>query len=585
MRTIETDKPGINQKIPGDARILLMQLPFWTPLIPPQGIARLKAYLKRFGFCNVKTLDANIEIDFKNLYEKYFDTARIYVPPEKQGNFYDNGHDVLKNHLMVKLNRPNLEKDNINNNYIMLVKKFYLETYLCSPDDEEIKILDGIIEEFYRKFTAYIRGILKEVQPAVFGLTVHSGNLPASMLAFRMAKEFNPGIMTVMGGSIFAAELRENTPDFEFFLKITGPYLDRLIVGQGERSFLKLLQGEIPGEQRVINAMAAEGDILDISSLERPDLSDFQLDKYSCMAGYCSSSCPNTCSFCNERAFFGEYQTRNPAAAIEEMIDIYRQSGVKLFYMLDVIMNDIITDFTAQLKKHQLPIYFDCYLRVADSVCNPDNTLLWRQGGCYRVRLGVESGSQRMLDLIGKGITVQQTRATLASLARAGIKTTGYLVVGLPGETEQDFQQTLDFIEEVKDYFYQVEPHLFRYFYTGQSHSQQWAEHRVPLYPSETRDSLVCQTWWVKGKPSRKTAVDRLCRMVEHCKKLGITNPYSVYAKYQADLRWKSLHENAVPSVAELSQPPQWLIHEKNAVKKRMIARATIKEEEGEFAI
>jgi hypothetical protein len=580
MRTLETPAPGVKHKISKEAGILLMQLPFWTPLIPPQGIARLKAYLKRFGYENVITIDANVEMDFKNLYEKYFDTAKTYIPPEKQGNFYDNGHDLLKNHCMVKLNPPNQG----NYSYIQLIKQFYLETYLCNLSDESINHLDGIIRIFYEKFENYLVDLLKKEQPAVLGLTVHSGNLPASMFAYQLAKKYHPGLMTVMGGSIFAAELGLNTPDFELFLKKTEPYLDRLIVGQGERAFLKLLAGEIPPDHRVITAPDLEGEILDISSFERPDLTDFELEKYSCMAGYCSKSCPNRCSFCNERAFFGDFQPRNPLQAVEEMIDIYQQSGVKLFYMLDVIMNDVITDFTAELRKHELPIYFDCYLRVADPVCNPDNALSWRQGGCYRARLGVESGSQRMLDLIGKEIKVEQTKAALASLARAGIKTTGYLVVGLPGETQEDFQKTLDFVEESKDYFYQVEPHLFRYFYTGQSHSDKWAQNRVPVYPVEAQDSLVCQTWWVKGEHSRRTAVDRLCKMVEHCNKLGITNPYSVYAKYKADLRWKELHENAVPSVAELNNPSHWLINERKAVKKRIIAKAAIKEE-GDFDI
>lgn len=580
MRTLEAPAPGVRHKISKDARILLMQLPFWTPLIPPQGIARLKAYLKRFGYVNVITIDVNMEMDFKNLYEKYFDTVKIYIPPKKQGNFYDNGHDLLRNHLMAKLNQTNQDNDN----YVKLLKRFYLETYLCNLSEESINHLDGIIEIFYEKFENYLVDLLKQEQPSVLGLTVHSGNLPVSMFAYRLAKEHFTGIMTVMGGSIFAAELGLNTPDFELFLKKTRPYLDRLIVGQGERAFLKLLAGEIPSDQRVITAPDLEGEILDISSFERPDLTDFELEKYSCMAGYCSKSCPNRCSFCNERAFFGDFQPRDPEQAVEEMIDVYQQSGVKLFYMLDVIMNDVITDFTTELMKHDLPIYFDCYLRVADSVCNPDNTMLWRQGGCYRVRLGVESGSQRMLDLIGKEIKVEQTKAALASLARAGIKTTGYLVVGLPGETREDFQKTLDFLEESKDYFYQVEPHLFRYFYTGQSHSDQWAQNRVTVYPAEVQDTLVCQTWWLKGNPSRRTAMDRLCKMIEHCNKLGITNPYSVYAKYQADLRWKKLHENAVPSVAELSNPSHWLINERKAVKKRIIAKATIKEE-GDFDI
>lgn len=577
MNQKETELSMVNNKISRGAKILLMQLPFWTPLIPPQGIARIKGYLKGFGYLDVKTIDACIIGDFKDLYEKYFDTAKAFIPPQLQGNFYDNGHDLLRNHLMAKLNMQN-ESD-----YIQLLKLFYRETYLCDLNDRQIKKLDGIIQVFYQEFENYFNDLLKSEQPAVLGLTVHAGNLPVSMFAYQLAKKYNPEIMTVMGGSIFAAELGVDTPDYKNYLKKTAPYLDKIIIGQGERLFLKLLEGHIPTKQRLITANDMDTEILDISSFERPDLSDFQLAKYSCMAGYCSKSCPNKCSFCNERAFFGEYQARDPIVAVEEMISIYQQSGTKLFYMLDVIMNDVITDFTAELRKHDLPIYFDCYLRVADEVCNPDNTLLWRQGGGYRVRLGVESGSQRMLDLIGKGITVEQTKAALANLAHAGIKTTAYLVVGLPGETQEDFQKTLDLIEESKDNFYQIEPHLFRYFYTGQSHSDKWAKRRFPIYPEKFQNSLVCQTWWVDQEPSRKTAVRRLCEMVEHCKKLGITNPYSIYDKYKADLRWKNLHENAVPSVADLNEPSHWLLAERKAVKKRIIAKRTIKEE-GDFA-
>ena len=80
-------------------KILLVLLPFWTPQIPPLGISCLKGFLQARGY-PVSTVDVNVEDQFKELDHWYFDTLKTYIPPNKRGNFYNIGHDLLQNHMM-----------------------------------------------------------------------------------------------------------------------------------------------------------------------------------------------------------------------------------------------------------------------------------------------------------------------------------------------------------------------------------------------------------------------------------------------------------------------------------------------------
>ena len=83
-------------------KIFLLLLPFWTPMIPPMGIAGIKSFLGKYGY-RVKIADANIEDEGRNYYYAYFDELKAEVPKEKRGNFFSIGHDVLRNHMMAHL--------------------------------------------------------------------------------------------------------------------------------------------------------------------------------------------------------------------------------------------------------------------------------------------------------------------------------------------------------------------------------------------------------------------------------------------------------------------------------------------------
>jgi radical SAM superfamily enzyme YgiQ (UPF0313 family) len=218
--------------------------------------------------------------------------------------------------------------------------------------------------------------------------------------------------------------------------------------------------------------------------------------------------------------------------------------------MSDSLLNPIVNDLSQELSASEKAIYWDGYLRADNHVCDTENTFKWRRGGFYRARLGIESGSPRILELMDKRITPDQIRSALASLALAGIKTSTYWVIGYPGETEEDFQQTLDLIELMKDDIYEAECNPFRFYLSGQVQSQEWAEKNNcrPLYPGNARQSLILQTWITEDEHTpREVIYRRLNRFVNHCRQIGIPNPYTVQDIHQADLRWQKLHNNAVP--------------------------------------
>jgi radical SAM superfamily enzyme YgiQ (UPF0313 family) len=192
--------------------------------------------------------------------------------------------------------------------------------------------------------------------------------------------------------------------------------------------------------------------------------------------------------------------------------------------------------------------------------------------------LGVESGSQVILDAMHKKVTIEQIKTTISNLASAGIKTTTYWIIGYPGETEADFQKTLDLVEELKDDIFEAECNPFGYYLNGQVNSEDWSHQykSISLYPEETRDKLLLRTWTIDCPPTRQEMYNRISRFVRHCSQLDIANPYSLYDIYQAYERWKKFHKNAVPPLAQFKNSDQYITESKH-VKRLMVANTDIK--------
>ncbi|MGD2087200.1 MAG: B12-binding domain-containing radical SAM protein [Candidatus Aminicenantes bacterium] len=571
---MEIKKLNMNNPPAQNTKILLAILPYWDPMIPPMGITSLKRFLQSHGYI-VKTVDLIVKKECLDFYNNYFSLLKKYIPGEKQGNFLNIGHDILQSHLLAHWNHQDEKR------YGELVKRLIYLSYYVDVDDYLVGELNKIMEDFYTMLEAYFIQLLDEEKPDVVGVTAYKCTIATSMFVLRLTKQRYPHIKTLMGGGTFNETHSPDSPNFRTLLKVTAGYLDKIILGQGELLFLKYLQGELPESQRVYTKEDINGRILDFDEMNIPDFSDLDMSRYPYLAATATASCKYQCSFCVAAKMGGKYRIKNPVQTVDEMVRMYKKYDRQLFFMTDSLLNPVATDLANQMIKANVPLYYDAYFRVDKASADIRNTMHWRRGGMYRVRLGTESGSQRILDKMNKCITPRQIKNAVSALAYAGIKTTTYWVIGHPGETEEDFQQTLDLVEELKDDIFQAECNYFLIHYSKQTHSKHWKKYLNLLHPEDMLDMLIFQYYTPNTKPSRELTFERVHRFEAHCRKLGIPNPYSYNEHQKADERWRKLHKNAVPPLLDFMRQKE-CINETRNLKEVQFANNK-RQDEGDF--
>jgi radical SAM superfamily enzyme YgiQ (UPF0313 family) len=554
----------------GKEKILLAMLPFWDPLLPPVWVSCLKRFLQEHGY-DVRTVDANIKSQYKEIYDKYFETLKACIPQDKRSSFYNIGKDVLRNHMMAHFHYKDEEE------YIQLVKLLVLKTYFHEVECQQIIELNRLLAAFYKRLEVNLFQLLDTERPAVLGISIFKGSFPASLYTFKYAKKYDPCLKTVMGGGIFADQLAVGSPDWEFFLEKT-PYIDKIIFGEGEYTFLYYLEGKLPKSKKVFTLEDIDGKLFDISSQVVPDFSDFELHYYPYLGMYTSRGCHYQCGFCSETVRWKKYRKKSASQVVEELRKFCQLYGTRLFLVSNSLLNPTVTPLAEELEKADLGVYWDGYLRVDKHSCNPDVTLQWKRGGFYRARLSVESGSARILEMMGKRVTPRQIKETVVNLAHAGIKTTTYWVIGYPGENEVDFQQTLDMVAVLKNDIYKAEFNAFWYFLSAQVKAEEWFPKSMLLSPEKAKDMVILPTYILDGQSSREENYGRMRRFAEWITRLGIPNPYSLHDIYQADERWKKLYKNAVPSLLELRDKDS-CIDECKTVNKYSAAQNILQEE------
>ncbi len=551
-------------------KIYLAILPYWDPMIPPMGICSLKTYLQDLGY-EVKTEDLIVKKECLEFYDSYFETMRKIVPKEKQGNFNNIGHDVFQNHMLGYQHKTDNAK------YEELVRLLIYNHYYVDAELKYIKELNVIVDDFYKMIESYMIEQFTTYKPDVFGITAYKCTIPASLFVLKIAKELDPGIKTLMGGGTFNESHAPNSPSFDALLEVSKDYLDKILIGPGELLIQAYLEGKLDETKRVHTKDDIGGKLLKLEDQPLPDYSDLDLSKYPCLVATASTSCIYECSFCVAKKVGGPYRKKRSKQTVREMIDMSKKYGNQLFFMTDSLINPVLTDLATEFVKSDYSVYYDAYFKVDDQSQDIKNTLLWRKGGLYRVRLGTESGSQKVLNEMSKGITPEEIKASVSSLAYAGVKTTTYWVIGHPDETEEDFQQTLDLIEELKDDIFQAECNYFLYHYSNQASADKWAPYRQPLYPDWANKILIFKHWTLNYDPVREETFRRVHRFEAHCRKLGIPNPYSYKEHVEADKRWQKLHSNAVPGIMEFMKKDKY-IDENRLIQIPSFSKVTKKE-------
>lgn len=551
-------------------KVLLMLLPFWTPFIPPLGIACIKSYIKKYHY-PVKTYDLNNEPEFWQIHHKYIDSLTGSIPENKQGNINTTGFDLLMSHTLAYMNKKGRE------DYFVLLQEMVFKYFFYTLDLQRVQLLDNLVEELYTHLENRLDEIFAREQADVLGLSVFNSNLGPSLFSVKKFKEKKIGSITVLGGGIFSDQLHPDSFNFKNIMKRKGNWIDHVVIGEGEIIFLKILKGELPGNQKVFTAKDINNKKVDFAYAGGPDFDDFNSERYPALANYGSRSCPYQCKFCSESLQWGPFRKKNIGQVVDELLHLHKKYNQSLFLLSDSLLDPIITDLSKEFISRGIVLYWDGYLRVSNAACDPVNAIQWRSGGFYRARLGIESGSGEILKLMDKRITPRQISGTLKSLARAGIKTTTYWVTGYPGETETNFQQTLDLIARLKNDIFSAECHAFWFYPNGQVNSEKWVKEKGvrPLYSGELADLLMIQSWGLNNAPTGEEVQERLARFKRFCSQLEIPNPYNYTQWQEADKRWNRLHKTAVPPMLRLKQED----HAVNLSKKAGFTAAAISSE------
>lgn len=531
-------------------KIHLMLLPFWSPFIPPLGISILKSFLNKYGDFDITTHDLNAHPSFMQTHSDYMALIGKNLPKQYQGNINTIGNNLLMYHSLAYLRKDETD------NYTNLIRELLFKMFNYTFNDEFIAVLDNELTLFYGILSDYMDDLFEKSLPDVLGLSLFNSNIAPSLFVSKKLKERNPDCMVVLGGGIFADQLFPGGPNFTNLIKEMGAYIDKVIVGEGEILLLKLLNGELNEDQLVFDSNKDLKGKVEFSELRTPDFDDLEIDRYPYLSTFISRSCPFQCHFCSETIQWGKYRKRNISEAVNEMVELSTKYNRSLFLLGDSLLDPVVTNLSNEIIQVGAKVYFDGYLRVSKNASEPENAILWRSAGFYRARLGVESGSDRVLKLMNKGITKAEIKSTLKNLAEAGIKTTTYWIAGFPGETEDDFQETLDLLVELNEYIFSAECHPFAYFLKGQVNSDKWATEQgiESIFSEELYKQTMLQSWRVKGSGTMHEVQKRVFDFNVICEKYGIQNPYNYAEWHRADKRWKKLHKRSVPSLLDLQK-------------------------------
>tara|TARA_B100000315_G_scaffold260701_1_gene324210 strand:- start:754 stop:2013 length:1260 start_codon:yes stop_codon:yes gene_type:complete len=220
-----------------------------------------------------------------------------------------------------------------------------------------------------------------------------------------------------------------------------------LVIGQGEKPFYKIINN---GHKKVYEFDELE----DLDNLPLYDLKGFGPLNYSQTLPLLSSrGCPQKCNFCSERLLAKKFRFHSPEYIVDQITHLKNIYKTNSFVFLDSLINykeKWLYDFSSLLIKKNLQIKWEAQIRVKN---NFPKTLakLMKASGCFNLFVGLESGSDKMLKLMNKGFTTEEALGFFKRLTAAGLHFETSLILGYPGEDDQDFKTTRKFIVKNKE--------------------------------------------------------------------------------------------------------------------------------------
>ena len=291
----------------------------------------------------------------------------------------------------------------------------------------------------------------------------------------------------------------------EFGVELTKKKLvDHLIKGEGEEAIVDLLNGIYSTEYTTP---------VPIDKIPIPDYSDVihhNYDKYFITG---SRGCPMKCTFCTENMFSKYYRYRSADSIISEMTYVKQQTGVNRFYFADSLVNGNPKQFRELISRlPEIEVKWQGYFSCLNIYTREDYENA-AKAGLVHVSVGVESGSETIRKEMGKTSTNESLYKLIGTFADNGVDVTILLIVGWPTETEENFEETLQFITNISKYDnLLVQPGTT--LLVGPEMITLNKKYKL-IRPYGDK--------WRYGKNTKEERKKRWLRLVDHCKKLNVS--------------------------------------------------------------
>ena len=316
-----------------------------------------------------------------------------------------------------------------------------------------VKILDLDVEP--KDHGEKLARSIQDFKPDLVGITATTPVFPSLLEIASAIKAMDRDILVAAGG-VHVTTLPEEA--------LASEAVDIVVVGEADFFFRDLVQAAEPTRLKgayfkkdgriIFNGRSDLIDDLDRLPFPAWDLYDLKkyrasrlIERYS-PGGLIETSrgCPFLCEFCNKRIFGQAWRKKSVDRVLAEFQSM-RETGYR-----DIHIED--DGFTTDLERAKIicrkliraKVNMPWTLINGIRVDRADEELfgLLKEAGCYQVAFGIESGDDRVLQRIHKGITVAQIERAVALAAKAKLETLGFFLFGLSGETEESMKRTIE---------------------------------------------------------------------------------------------------------------------------------------------
>lgn len=332
----------------------------------------------------------------------------------------------------------------------------YIAAYAESLSGCRLQLLDCQAEHCSHKELA---SIVRSFAPDIVGIQAMTFTMVDVLKVAETIKIVAPRAIVVVGGphpTIYPRETVSLAP------------VDVVVYGEGEFAFRAILERRERGESldgipSVMTKEAAKCADLDISLQYIPDLNTLKMPSrhllhlsryYSPFVRsrrvttmMSSRGCPYRCTFCDRPQMGKVFRKRSARNVFEEMSYCVKELGIGEIIFYDdtfTIDQGRVLELCDILEHEKLPVQWDIRARV-DTV-TPEMIRRLRRAGCVRIHYGVETGSTRIQKAIKKNLNLDQVKEVFSMTRREGIETLGYFMIGLPSETREDVEMSLDLL-------------------------------------------------------------------------------------------------------------------------------------------